>query len=66
LRIDGRKRLVIDFSYTDYKVTVFERNSYDQNGYSPEADAQAASVDLNKIVSATFNDELGEADGKRE
>ncbi|KAL4867886.1 hypothetical protein BDV12DRAFT_197747 [Aspergillus spectabilis] len=32
-----------------YEVTLFGRNPYDQNGYDP--DAQAASMDLNKIVS---------------
>lgn len=42
------------FAYTvaDYKVTVFDRSQYDENGYDPAADGvQAASVDHNKIVS---------------
>lgn len=37
-----------------HNVTVFERNKYDENKYEPEDNekVQAASVDLNKIVSS--------------
>ncbi|OQD75433.1 hypothetical protein PENDEC_c007G04063 [Penicillium decumbens] len=42
----------------NYKVSVFERNEYDKNEYSPETGAQAASVDLNKIFRASYGTEL--------
>ncbi|KAJ0425226.1 FAD dependent oxidoreductase [Aspergillus carlsbadensis] len=43
-----------------YKVTVFDRNAYDKTGYDPEGekDAQAASVDLNKILRASYGTKL--------
>lgn len=44
--------IILLTTYTEYKVTVFERYSYDQNEYGPGYDdVQAASVDHNKIVS---------------
>ncbi|KAF7161700.1 hypothetical protein CNMCM5623_007187 [Aspergillus felis] len=42
-----------------YTVTVFDRNEYDKTGYDPESeDTQAASVDLNKILRASYGTEL--------
>lgn len=53
--------IIVLTTYTEYKVTVFERYSYDQNEYGPGYDdVQAASVDHNKIVSISlrWNKEL--------
>lgn len=42
-----------------YTVTVFDRNAYDETDYDPEGeDAQAASVDLNKILRASYGTKL--------
>ncbi|KAL2827443.1 FAD dependent oxidoreductase [Aspergillus pseudoustus] len=42
-----------------HKVTVFDRNEYDKTGYDPKSeDAQAASVDLNKIMRASYGTKL--------
>lgn len=44
--------MTLAYAVADYKVTVFDRSQYDENGYDPAADGvQAASVDHNKIVS---------------
>ncbi|GIK03799.1 hypothetical protein Aspvir_007873 [Aspergillus viridinutans] len=43
-----------------YTATICDRNEYDKTGYDPEGeDAQAASVDLNKIVSLMIYKEVG-------
>ncbi|PWN87701.1 FAD dependent oxidoreductase [Acaromyces ingoldii] len=42
-----------------HTVTVFDRNQYDDNGYSPDEDGvQAASVDHNKILRASYGSKL--------
>ncbi|GIJ91185.1 hypothetical protein Asppvi_010150 [Aspergillus pseudoviridinutans] len=51
--------LAVELRSKGYPVTVFDRNAYDKTGYDPESeDAQAASVDLNKILRASYGTEL--------
>ncbi|EYE99693.1 NAD(P)/FAD-dependent oxidoreductase [Aspergillus ruber CBS 135680] len=51
--------LAVALQDRNYKVTVFDRSQYDENGYDPAADGvQAASVDHNKIFRASYGKKL--------
>lgn len=51
--------LAVALQDRNYKVTVFDRSQYDENGYDPAADGvQAASVDHNKIFRASYGTKL--------
>lgn len=43
---------------------MFDQNRYDETGYAPDDDIQAASVDHNKIVSALKRSGDRRADGE--